>query len=681
MLHTLLTMWLSKPNIPISYADTIVLYSNVHAHVGVNAQYSDLKGSGRILPGHIKFIARIFSPLPIYLSASVPTMFQEIQIAVEIHVAVTTSVPTMFQEIQIAVEIHVAVTARSINSTSFSPIFRFRMSILMWMRSTFLLLCQRCSKRFVHRRLSNIFIRIDIAHVAPVDEITHIDNLAEVTGDDTMNVDDVQLEKVVQKSIDIRTLGTQGEQQSKKPRIDAAVPPLSPSTEIVSPTRPPLSPSLSPTRPPTDGSDASHCAVCGGLIRGVLFSYKGQPCHFGCQGQDTMDLELPPTKRQRGAMTAAEADLNQQSSEVSEQASPNSTVAAQPNLPLLPPPTPPQTGTLPVRPAGFKPTPLRNWNHEDWGAGSCYLNAGIQAVMAIEQIQHIMEAHFKNREGALTTNINLWEMPKDSHTTLHPTRIKKVLDVACRHDDLLAATWRAMTQELSGERTRSYHIPRTIPAKFYEGPQEDAGEFLQRLLNEKKSVTTTPVLRGLDSPILSCTGPHCTYKRPAADEAFTSLSLSLITNDGRLYATVQHALDAYFADELINDKDFRWSTADRACPECRGNTLPSKKHRIVAYPGALWLQLNRWRHRHGNGVILDPIHPNLNLQLGDQRYVLRSIIFHQGLESKSGHYITIAYHSHKWWLYNDASRREASHEEVQGTCEYLVKLMEANKTP
>jgi len=35
-------MWLSKPNISISYVKTNVLYSNVRANVVVDAQYSDL---------------------------------------------------------------------------------------------------------------------------------------------------------------------------------------------------------------------------------------------------------------------------------------------------------------------------------------------------------------------------------------------------------------------------------------------------------------------------------------------------------------------------------------------------------------------------------------------------------------------------------------------------------------
>ena len=198
-------------------------------------------------------------------------------------------------------------------------------------------------------------------------------------------------------------------------------------------------------------------------------------------------------------------------------------------------------------------------------------------------------------------------------------------------------------------------IPHVLWSTFYHGEQEDASEFLMRLLNaETGSPRLAPLFAGLDIPELACTGESCGYRRPAAQEAFNTIVVQLRGEDGRLCPDVQTAVASYMQPE-IQEADFRW-----LCPACGSTAPPRKEHRVTVTPEVLLVQLCRWRDGTASGAILDAVHVNERIRFAGSQYRLSSSIMHMGSRPTSGHYLTCARHESAgdaWFLYNDTLRR------------------------
>ena len=130
---------------------------------------------------------------------------------------------------------------------------------------------------------------------------------------------------------------------------------------------------------------------------------------------------------------------------------------------------------------------------------------------------------------------------------------------------------------------------------------------------------------------------------------------------------VQAALDAYFADELMDENFTEWKCEREGCQETQRPTL---QHKVVDAPPVLCITLKRWEsHRT---PLLHHVRPDAHISLGGCRYALRSVLIHLGSSPHGGHYITLAHHASNmcdWWLYNDADRRPATLDEIDCTSE------------
>lgn len=304
-------------------------------------------------------------------------------------------------------------------------------------------------------------------------------------------------------------------------------------------------------------------------------------------------------------------------------------------------------------------------NEAERGGGSCWINSALQALLANQPVRRALERLYQRRRESYATD--LWRVEKAESCTLlaagDPHLWTNAFGRVCerdashrRTDERLAVTCRAMYDE----PLTNIHIPLLMAQQFYRGRQEDAAEFLaQRLVDPDESPCMSQCLRGLDAPVLVCSTCDA-FARPAAEDPFTTLAVPIMSPVAphQLLHSVQAALDAFFAIEPTSEGTL-WHCGN---PTCRSTVAPRKRHELKTAPSVLCVTLNRWRG-HGVGhALLHHVQPNLEVSVGGASYMLRSIVVHLGSDPRAGHYVTIARHctaTGNWWLYNDATRREA----------------------
>ena len=200
--------------------------------------------------------------------------------------------------------------------------------------------------------------------------------------------------------------------------------------------------------------------------------------------------------------------------------------------------------------------------------------------------------------------------------------------------------------------------------KYYNGLQEDAAEFIQRLLTQDTGCPAlAPFFAGQDKPSLHCTVCN-NGTREIEPEWFGNVVVQLKNERNQTVANVQEALDGYMPPEVM-DRNFNWT-----CPNCRSNEAPVKIHNIEHTPVVLFVLLCRWTHAHDAGAILDKVQVNEEVTFHGERYKLRSSVLHIGRSPLSGHYVSVARHETRygeWWYYNDEMRRAARPGEIQSS--------------
>ena len=232
---------------------------------------------------------------------------------------------------------------------------------------------------------------------------------------------------------------------------------------------------------------------------------------------------------------------------------------------------------------------------------SCFINAGLQALLALPDLELAGETE---TERAL----------------------KAVADMA---------------QNSTGTFT-----PKPLTDRFYNRRQEDCSEFLLNLLLECPGASQQ--FKGIEEPFLQCT--CCDYQYALRPETFLSLQASL--QDVQPLRCMQSVLDHYVNKELIQDDIIDWVCLSEACLNAGTATnAPRRKTRITAWPRTLMVTLKRWTN---SGLLDHPVCCNRQLVVGDCRYFLKAVVTHIGATASSGHYIAYRPNNMGFEKYDDS---------------------------
>ena len=145
---------------------------------------------------------------------------------------------------------------------------------------------------------------------------------------------------------------------------------------------------------------------------------------------------------------------------------------------------------------------------------SCFINAGVQALLAVPAIATALADGREDTERALV-------------------QLKTALSTA-----------------------RAPIVPRAITGAFYHNRQEDVTEFLLQLLDACPSCW--PALRGKEVPLLQCV--HCSYRRCLPQENFLCIQLPLVE-----MISVQQALNAYLQTSTVHEDIQEWCCLNGPC--------------------------------------------------------------------------------------------------------------------
>ena len=293
---------------------------------------------------------------------------------------------------------------------------------------------------------------------------------------------------------------------------------------------------------------------------------------------------------------------------------------------------------------------------------SCFVNASLTALFGPAAFRDVFRTIVSEEEASLRES--LWpaatsasvDEPGSPATTTEEQR--------------LAVTYYAAMRPSTGAdplKRGSAVVPWLFTRRHFRGAQEDAQEFLMRVLQARSSPRLHRLCLGLDEPLLLCGDAGCGASRAAAPEAFSWLQLPLRGASG-LLTTVQAALNSYLAPAPVGP-DFSWSCPH---PGCGSRSIPSLQHRLVELPRVLCVQLVRWRHTElaEDSAILDPVSADPELLVGACRYGLRSLVCHSGATVWTGHYTCRLHHPGRggpWWHYNNSTRRRATPAEIDTT--------------
>ncbi|CAE7285846.1 Usp17le [Symbiodinium sp. KB8] len=221
---------------------------------------------------------------------------------------------------------------------------------------------------------------------------------------------------------------------------------------------------------------------------------------------------------------------------------------------------------------------------------SCFINAGLQALLEVPGLRGLLTRENGQTEWALIQVL-------DSVTT-----------------------------------STSPLVPRQITDLYYNNRQEDAAEFLVRLLGDCCGAHVR--FQGQEQPRFCCT--YCDFSRPLQPEPFLTMQLPLKSD--RLLVSVQEALDSYLQQQTLQDDVLHWTCRNAACLMAgKAGDPPFHTTEVKTWPEVLLLSLNRWDRVHG---LLDhDIYCNESLSNDGAQYQLKAVVTHIGQTAASGHYV------------------------------------------
>jgi len=311
---------------------------------------------------------------------------------------------------------------------------------------------------------------------------------------------------------------------------------------------------------------------------------------------------------------------------------------------------------------GEKPSAFHNIIRQRPGGGSCWINSALQALLS--------PLCFKEALSKLWVKLSKADR-EDLYRHTSPRGIENVRqDVSLRyfHQDRLAAT---LCYAHTAKRTEPFH-PYLFTDWFYKDVQNDAAEFISRVLFPEHVPALSALLRGRMDQSLTCTNLECQHRRLSEGEPFTSLQLPLQNEHGVLLHTVQDAVAAYMPDEMVH--------LDERCSRCAAASCAAasdfnfwKTHSVTEFPRVLVISLNRWAGFRQEDALLHPIEVSTTLNFKGCQYGLCACVSHLGDSPHGGHYVAVARHvtSHgEWWLYDDDRRVIAKDEQVSTMCSY-----------
>ena len=307
------------------------------------------------------------------------------------------------------------------------------------------------------------------------------------------------------------------------------------------------------------------------------------------------------------------------------------------------------------------------------GGGSCWINAGLQAMFAplalkkaLSLLWHELPLEVRRTQQQQIDNrkvryrnerpgprlVDLPPLPEEGPTLEQ----RLVMAFGCAH---------------GGPPTQPM-LPSMITDDFYCLHQEDAAELLiDHFLSAGRCPTLTPITTTMGVQTLRCA--NCSHPRPPARTEFQSFELAIEIDgpeagEAVLITDVQSAFNAYLTDDPVE--------YELACSRCQAHRY-NKEFHATMFPQVLVLTLKRFKYVElATGVydgphgINHPVETKDVLDFQGQLYDLRSVIVHLGTSVHAGHYFTVARHETNtgtWWLYNDSERKEATPEQVTTT--------------
>jgi len=215
--------------------------------------------------------------------------------------------------------------------------------------------------------------------------------------------------------------------------------------------------------------------------------------------------------------------------------------------------------------------------------------------------------------------------------------------MATTHERELKETLNDATAEL---QEHTAYTPHRIWQRYYRGRQEDAQEFLQKLLNDEDYPTLNKLFIGNNHPRLHCAQAGCTWSRAVGGEEnnFTSIIVDITDR-----ASLQEALDAYWNDKIVVELE------DWVCGNCFNQDKPYIRNCMTEAPTMLCICMKRYYFDCNEEPQKNfcEVLCNNEIRMKDLTYRLDAVIVHQGRWTDTGHYFTYVRGSLNWLLYND----------------------------
>ena len=172
----------------------------------------------------------------------------------------------------------------------------------------------------------------------------------------------------------------------------------------------------------------------------------------------------------------------------------------------------------------------------------CFMNASLQALLAIPEVRAAVESVPLGDTGARSE----WRFA-DRGSAAQRARSEPDFDA------LLAQTLREME---SGRREKAVAL-QTLPEAFYDGSQQDAGEFMRELLHLERAPSVSALFRMEKAERLACAREGCDgVTAILAEKTFTCLTVHASAHQHGGVATLQDAVDESCGGEIM-ESDFR----------------------------------------------------------------------------------------------------------------------------
>ena len=339
-----------------------------------------------------------------------------------------------------------------------------------------------------------------------------------------------------------------------------------------------------------------------------------------------------------------------------------------------------------------KPRPLRNTKDEKWresNAGSCFINAALQALFGSQRIRDAMHQHLASYFPAadpvvesrimklwkhcceatqiteMHTNKKLYDNrpdPKDSIAS----SLRTITETAITDADVLSFTYAAVSSHDSKRNQGRWLLPVLVLRRFYEGSQDDSSSIIMEFITTVKFLRELTNGRSAPHQVICRTCNHVMDGHATDDElSWTCLKITGVSEDGlHKHNTIQEALDASLATVVPLDESYTRNSQGCANVNCRSMRGFNKKSGpILQAPPVLVILLEGWRLYDSSLQKYTRMHTDLHdihqIKLLDRKYRLSSLTLHgQSSTPFCGHYVALVKHGHpsSWYLYNDDYR-------------------------